>query len=334
MKTNRLSGLAALAVGVLLLFGWTATRANPTESAPPAAATGKKCSSAPTGYARDDNCRLFQVTFDLRRRFYMGSRWAPVFDLDGRDYERVGFDFGFRGHVFNDWKRKRYRFRAIEGQLSLEPMDFDILVFGYDLGVDREKPALWITTFFGKPRRHDLDIDLGWGMRLGKISYHPMRSDTYTDIENMALYVSWELWHNSSLANYFRVSIGPALGELVSGKEDEDARFSIYPVAALDGEFVLDKRGLHHIGLHAGGWARAYTDDMSTLHYMGKGSLWYEWVLIAVNDQPVSLYLEGAANYRDDLPDVPSDVEFRGMAGLRFSFWAPPLEPVSDRDGR
>ena len=280
---------------------------------------------APEGYARDEKGQIFQVTFDMRRRFYLGSRWSPIFDLDGQYLTRAGFDFGFRTYDNNYSDTRRHRVRLIEGDLSFTPVDFDLLTFGYDLGTKRNRPAFWLTSFIGRPRRHDIHLDLGWGMRLLNVRHHPMRSGRYTDLENLAMYASWEMYHARKLANYVRLTVGPGCGEMLTSDENEDARFTVYPTASFDGEFQIGKRGLHHLGFSVAGDVRYYFGGASGIYYAGRGKLFYEWVVLALNDQPLSLFLEGSAEYREDIPDLPSDLEFRGTAGMRFSFWAPVL---------
>jgi hypothetical protein len=284
---------------------------------------------APPGYARDENGRLFQIAFDMGNRFYIGGRWNPVFDQDGKVLGRGGVDFGLRISDDELWDGKRHRHRVLEGQVSFAPVDFDILLWRYDLGARRDEPGVWVTTFIGGPRRFDFDLDVGWGMRMLRANYHPLRSENYTDLENLWIYPSVEVYHNKNLANYLRIAVGPACGELLSGDADDDARFSIYPQAAVDAEFGLDDAGLFGLGFSAAGSARAYVDDYDTWYRVAEASAWTEWILLALNDQPIALFLQGTAGYREDIPDAPADLELRAMAGLRFSFWAPVPEDMN-----
>ena len=281
---------------------------------------------APEGYMRDRKGQLYQVAFDMRRRFYLGARWAPLFQRTGYDLGRVGFDFGLRTYGLKYNPRHRHRFRFFQGQVSLMPVDFEVLPMGYDSSRRREKPALWLTNLVGKPGRADINMDLGWGFKLLNTRFHPMGSSLYTELENLFLYGSWELYHNKSMANYVRLTLGPGLGEVLSQADDESTRVAIYPAGSLEGEFTIGKSGLHHLGFNFTGALRFYFDELEKMYYTGRGTLSYEWVLLAINDQPVSLYLEGSAEYRDDIPDAISNVELRGVAGLRFSFWAPALK--------
>jgi hypothetical protein len=63
-----------------------------------------------------------------------------------------------------------------------------------------------------------------------------------------------------------------------------------------------------------------------------KGTIAYERVLIAINDQPLSFRLTAGGTARDDLAGGARNVEISTTAGLRFSFWAPPriFEPLPE----
>jgi hypothetical protein len=282
---------------------------------------------APDGYARDENGRIFQVSFDLANRLYLGGRWAPFFPGSGGEVlDRGGIDFGIRVDDLSYSGRKRHRHRVLEGAVSFMPVDFEILLWGYDLGTRREEPAVWLTTFIGPPTRFDLDLDLGWGFRLLTARYHPMGSKAYTELENLSLYLSWELYHNRPMDSFVRFAIGPACSELLSRLASESSRFAIYPVATLDSELVLDRRGLHRLALALSASPRWYLDEADALYSTARGSLSYEFVFLAINDQPLSVFLDGSAKYRDDIPDAPDNWLFEAVAGLRFNFFAPTRE--------
>lgn len=285
---------------------------------------------APNGFARDESGRTFQVTFDLRRRFHLGAYWNPLYDGDGMDQGRAQFDFGWRIYELGYSKRERDNFRTLEGRVALDPLEFTLLLFQYDLNVNAEEPVFWITTFIGPPTRWDISSNLGWGIRTLKVDYHPLRSES-VDFENFAIYLSWDAAHNTTLANYLRIALGFGFGELFNqipnaeGKKETDTRVYLDPLAMISGEFQLDDSGLHHLSLSLSGTSRVMFDDFTDVLWTAKASLSYEWVLLAINDQPLSLYLEASGQYREDLPGVDQKWDARGLVGARFSFWTPPL---------
>jgi len=64
-------------------------------------------------------------------------------------------------------------------------------------------------------------------------------------------------------------------------------------------------------------------DGTATGSNRARFKLAYEVGLFAINDQPFTAVVEGRAEYRGDLPDLPPDWEYRGVASVRFSFWVP-----------
>jgi hypothetical protein len=55
-----------------------------------------------------------------------------------------------------------------------------------------------------------------------------------------------------------------------------------------------------------------------------RAKLQYEAIVLAINDQPLTLKLAAGGEKRDDIFGVPDQWAFVMDAGLRFSLWAPP----------
>jgi hypothetical protein len=55
-----------------------------------------------------------------------------------------------------------------------------------------------------------------------------------------------------------------------------------------------------------------------------RAKLQYEQIILAINDQPISLNFSAGGEKRNDIPGVPDQWAFVVDAGLRFSLWAPP----------
>jgi hypothetical protein len=51
-----------------------------------------------------------------------------------------------------------------------------------------------------------------------------------------------------------------------------------------------------------------------------------------VNDQPLSLVVDGRAQSRDDVPELDTKWHFQGTASVRFNLWAPPRRDASPQD--
>jgi hypothetical protein len=63
----------------------------------------------------------------------------------------------------------------------------------------------------------------------------------------------------------------------------------------------------------------------------------YEAILVAINDQPVSLRLAASAYLRDDARQIVAGLPtsrvlaWTGTAGIRMAFFSPPVPPASRR---
>ena len=100
---------------------------------------------------------------------------------------------------------------------------------------------------------------------------------------------------------------------------------------------VLGKRAMQHLSFRVrGNFFRTFTWSPATLpgNWLVDGEAAYEAILMAINDQPVSLRLAGQAGVREDaqvMAGVAAPAtgapgwEWKGTAGIRMSFFSPPL---------
>jgi len=282
---------------------------------------------APPGWYRDERGRVFQVTFDLLDRFYFGAGWMPLFAPDAGEVtslQRARFEMGFSASNFTTRRRRRARhsFRAFEGSLSLADLETRGLLFSYERTSITSRPLLRLTTFFGEPERHDLYMDTGWGLRLVRVHGRPHGVEGLTDLEFGEIHLASALWQSSDLYNHLRLRFGASTGALYG---ESDTPYWVAPSVTLDGRVGLDSDGYHYIWGEASAtapWLMSGPDSGAWRQRAG-ASLAYEVIFLAVNDQPLSLRLEGRIDYRDDLPEEADKLEASALAGLRFSFWAP-----------
>ncbi|HEX8822963.1 MAG TPA: hypothetical protein VF794_23750, partial [Archangium sp.] len=149
------------------------------------------------------------------------------------------------------------------------------------------------------------------------------RSGTETTFFTLATtHLTLDLWHSGDLSSYVRVRAGPSL------EYDRTHRFvTLVPGAAFEGDLTLDANGFHHLtfGVEA---EKVFFDAEVSGRPRNPERLrvraGYELILLAINDQPVSLVLDGRGQWRSDLAGAPSVWEWSAQSGLRFSMWAPP----------
>ena len=290
---------------------------------------------APPGWARDELGRVFQVTFDLLNRFYLGAAWQPNFDHmeSSQRLDRVGFDMGFRASVFEPWDRSRHNIRVIQGNVALGGLELEGELAGYDYSHEASEPFLRLVTFFGTPHRFDFGADIGWGLSALDVKSHLGWDTPVTTLEFGELHVAWDLYQSSDLYNIVRIGLGSGVGALWQDELDSAIFFS--PTASLDATFGLDQSGLHY--LFAQSWFTTHLFASGTTkevyHHNARAQVGYEWVILSLNDQPLSFHAEAGVDYFGELvsesclecADVVTKEQFAttATAGLRFSLWAP-----------
>lgn len=287
---------------------------------------------APHGWTRDERGRVFQVNFDLLRRIYLGAGYAPIFQA-GTETEKNGkrsssgkrtsIDFG--GLIFETYggpqHPNRHRIRLVEGDVQLAPFSANLVLVHYDLSRRFLNPLLRLTTFVGKPRRYDLSFDLGLWTEAGALEVHRDTSLWKFGVAMMTL----DLWQSARLDSFVRLRSGFGIERMYS--DDIGDRSAVTAATALDARWIVDDAGFHNLNLTISHEKPRYwipSPDTGRWARRMKARIEYEAILLAINDQPVSLAIGAGAERRDDLPDVPDRWALVADTGLRFSLWAPP----------
>lgn len=281
------------------------------------------------GWYRDDRGRVMQMNFDLSRRVVFGGAWAPAFASSGQAWTtgRAEPSFGVDLSWTGESDTELHRVHLLEGRALLGDVTrLEATLVRYDSTRQRERPPVRLTTFFGTPRRLDLDLNLTWAgelLRLESVAGHTFLTPASADLV-------LDLWHASHLESYVRLRVGPAL-------EMEFPSRSVFVRASggAEAQFVLDPTGFHHLSgsfLAEQLYLAPTTDGRSATPARLRGRFGYEVIVLAINDYPVSLCLDGRATWRDDLwldgQMLWRGWEFSALAGLKLSFWAPPRHAV------
>lgn len=283
---------------------------------------------APWGWTRDERGRVFQVNFDLKRRMYFGAAYTPKKVLENPlESTRTSVDFGmFIFDFLSDGETPtRHRIRLMEGQVHLEPFSAELTVAHYDVSRRFLDPLLRITTFVGEPRRHDLKLNLGLWTEAGGLEIH-RTSEGYSQLwKHATAQVTLDLWQSSDLTGFLRLRTGFGL----EGQRDEvnGYRSAITGSSAIEFDVVADEDGFHNFRIELAEEVPRYfvpVGAKSKFANRMRARVQYEAIILAINDQPLTLKLAASGEKRDDIPGVPEQWAFVLDAGLRFSLWAPP----------
>ena len=280
---------------------------------------------APWGWMRDDRGRVFQTNFDLKRRLYIGASYSPQWVTHSPvDRSRLAMNFGLL--VWEDFDGdNRHRLRLVEGDVHLEPFSAELVLAHYELSRRFIDPLLRVTTFVGTPQRHDLRLNLGMWTEAGRMEAHRSTlGDSYLWRFGSAQLIL-DLWQSARLDSYARLRGGVGVDRQYTDVAGN--RSAIVPEAAFEIDTVLDSAGFHNVRFELSEELPQYflpLPNAQTQAHRLRAKLQYETILLAINDQPVSLNVAAGSEKRNDLPGVTDQWAFVMDAGLRYSLWAPP----------
>jgi hypothetical protein len=283
---------------------------------------------APWGWARDARGRVFQVNFDLKRRLYFGAAYSPRKILENPfQSTRTSVDYGLLVLDFTTSGKSpmRHRLRLVEGEVHLEPFTAELVVAHYDVSRRFFDPLLRITTFVGEPRRHDLHLNLGMWTEVGGLEIHKTALGHSQLWKHANAQVTLDLWQSADLSSFARVRTGLAL----EGQHTDVTgyRSALTAGSAFEVDWVLDREGFHNLRLELAHELPRYfipLERTGKLAQRMRALLQYEAIVLAINDQPLTLKLAAGGEKRDDIPGISDQWAFVMDAGLRFSLWAPP----------
>lgn len=281
---------------------------------------------APYGWVRDARGRVMQFNFDLQKRLWLGGGYT-LSAGDGASH-RGTVEAALLRHEHTSGST-RYRFRLLEGELRMGPVAAEGVLFRFDHSERRDTPLLRVTTFFDKPRRTDVYLNTGVWLEAGRVELFPRSLSSATNWRIGAVHATVDLWQSSDATSYVRLRSGASFERASYTRPGLEDRTAIAPGSAMDADLTLDRDGFHHVTATAAlDFPQFY--DLKNGFFAGttrvRGELGYEVILLAVNDQPVTLRLAGMAARRSDIVDLPDRWTFDGSAGLRFSLWAPPRQ--------
>jgi hypothetical protein len=239
-------------------------------------------------------------------------------------HQRLRADLGLEIESPSDDGRTLYRWHVLDGSVYLGSgvPSYDVTAVQFDWSNARSQPLFFLTTFVGEPRRHDLNLDVGAWFQTMHLEWLRRGGETESFLTLGAAAITTDLWHSKDLSSFVRLRAGAA-AELDTLRHGTGLK----PEAALEGDLTLDADGFHHVRFSAEGEkvyfgpaAEGRADPNPERLRMMLG---YEVIVVAINDQPVTLVVDTQATYRDDFATIAPGWEVTGEVGLRFSLWAP-----------
>jgi len=289
----------------------------------------------PWGFYRDRQGRVMQVSFDFGRRLWLGVGYAPHRTPTGdTEVSPAAFDFGLSYDRLSDNGRTRERFTVLDGQVRLHSFGLDVTGFRYDLSHHYNHPLLRITTFVREPERHDLYLNVGLYTEALHFEVAPRGIEGEQALTLANVQATLDFWQSEDLRSYVRLRVGPGV-EMRLGPWGEETRYvGILPQATLEGNIVLGQRAMQRLNFRLrGDLLRSATWHAQPLpgDWTATADAAYEAILLAINDQPVSLRFAASAYLRDDTRQIVAGLPssrvwaWTGTAGIRMAFFSPPV---------
>lgn len=276
------------------------------------------------GYKRDERGRIYQTHFDLRRRLFLGIYDAIPFSEDGSHGDhRLSAEIGGRYEEYDDKTRRRDRHQFIHGRITLDPVEGEGLVYGYDRGRTGDEPVFRFVEFVTpEPDRYDISIHLGPGVRLGRFQIEQIDERTQLLADLAQGHINWEIVQSDGqgLEDYLLIRGG--VGGGVAAIEDEEGDFVYgYPEIGVEGAWLIDDRGLTQLRMQAA--YRHLWDDAENERDRAFAELSFERVILSVNDQPLTLFAQGGVEYKSGPLADDRITSFEALVGGRVSFFVP-----------
>jgi hypothetical protein len=249
----------------------------------------------------------------------------------------AAFDFGATYEDLSADRLTRYRWHVMDGEARVHPFGSDITAVRFDLSHRYQTPLLRITTFLGEPERHDFYLNVGLFSETLHLETAPRGIDGEESLTLGTLQATLDLWQSADMRSFLRLRAGPSLEKRFGRWRDEARYVGSLPQATLEGNLIVGRRAFQQIGFRMrGDLLRSVSWESRALpgYWIADAQATYEVIVLAINDQPVSLRLAGAARVRDDasvqLPATGVTLpgwEWQGSAGFRMSFFSPPIAP-------
>ncbi|MFP4601161.1 MAG: hypothetical protein ACLFVJ_23130 [Persicimonas sp.] len=275
------------------------------------------------GYKRDEQGRIYQTHFDLRRRVILGIYDQMSLSGDHAGEHRLSAEIGGVIELYDPDERKRHRHQFLRGQVHLDPLEATGLLYGYDRGRVSDEPALRIVEFVTpEPDRYDIWLNLGPGARLGRLSYEEIAGTHELLLDVGQAHINWEVLqhHDEGLEDYVLVRAGIG-GGLAAVDGEESATTYGYPEVGVEGAWLIDERGLTQ--LRFDGALRKLWDVDGGERELAHAQLDVERVVVSINDQPITLFARTGVEYRSGPLAEEGLTSFEALVGGRVSFFVP-----------
>ncbi len=260
-----------------------------------------------SAWSEDERGRRFRTGFDQGSRWYAGA----LVSVDLASEAEYGFEAGFRHRQRLDWPDEEVSWKIDQRALSLRLVPAEALRVEATLYEGRyhrwtrESRIVVPTT---PPKYIPFPMNVGIEGTLGKLELSPRADGALGELAVQHAQVVFDFWRKEAMTSHALLGVGPSWDMRLfrSGVDQIVAPMSRLTVA-LHHEWAAGRQVLDVDA--EGSWALTVGQGWGP---RGRASARYEWVVLAINDLPVSVLAEVAWRY-----DVEHDLT--ATAGVRWS---------------
>jgi len=287
-------------------------------------------------YYVDSDGRRMRVAFDPGNRMYLAglisAQWlageggypAGAADVSGGAAFRFDFRLGCEDAESDCWKME-HRLLDVEGWGGRgtgggrETGGARFAGTLYSGRYVRHLASPYIALPTSPPKKVLVPFDFGLALETAGVEMTPVSGSTLWDVDVIDARLVLELLRSDDLRNRLDLGVGVRYHILVRDSEEPlRPEHSLAPfTAALAALHLETKDGFHVLDLSAG-FRRSWSDRLGWGQDVEVG-LRYELVLAALNDNPISLVLDGGYRHSDPPARGLPDAEWAAGAGLAFS---------------
>lgn len=288
----------------------------------------------------DGEGRTFRVGFDPGSRWLLGAGWALGMSPDG-DWAGVAAGQVETGlllrHVLVDleeetaWKlyHEVLRGRLWLGDLGAAPVPrLDATLYrGAYLRWQRDG---FITLPTSPPRRLQFPLNIGLDVVVGRFETTAPATGLAARLELLRAHFLLDAWRSQVPGLYAQFGLGLGYDLWLDGRFGAGGELGVEHLVSPGSDFTAAVRWETVDGRHvveAAGDCGAWWSDRRGWGVRAGASATYEVIWLAINDQPLSAYVEAAYRYEQLLPDPSTEHELRATLGLRLGIPLTGREP-------
>lgn len=283
----------------------------------------------PPDYLKDSNGREYRVRFDAGNHFFLSGAWLSTVDLSGLSSPDNLFEAGMGIQIRDDCHRQDQDCWKVGHQFLTTSVAPGVttpsgwpalkaqLVGGRYIRYMR-RPSVTLPT--RPPLTFSIPFHVGMEFAAGTVEFPSIPEVPGWDLEVFQGTVLLEFWRHPTQHRALLVGVGMRYALSMKESEDStDVEHKLSPFTALMGQFHFESQdGLNLLDL-TGRYLPTWSNEAGWFTEI-EGRLRLERVVLALNDQPIRLFIE--ADYlRHMLPFRLGGLQddLRLMAGMTFS---------------